>query len=46
MAAEAAKDGGWEPLFNGKDLSGWTVDDYGMRSQADKWTVEIFSVGY
>ena len=23
VAAEAAKDGGWEPLFNGKDLSGW-----------------------
>ena len=22
-AAEAAKDGRWEPLFNGKDLSGW-----------------------
>lgn len=23
LAADAAKDGGWEPLFNGKDLSGW-----------------------
>jgi hypothetical protein len=23
VAAEAAKDGHWEPLFNGKDLSGW-----------------------
>ena len=28
LAVQAAEVGEWQPLFNGKDLTGWQVKDY------------------